>query len=190
MLAFKRLLYINTAQNSRLIPWSRKEKKYFLKWSRKEQNLTPDIFSYKCRIEIKLSTHTDLNINQNFWVLYAQLDSFIFFMTTLLVKAVTEGIRYDHYTPSMIASKVVLRTSSKKSRIKPPKVRKWKWLNSIFPCTIPEIPFDIWQFLPWPCTKNMPYFQTVPKTFATYLGWNKDGTQKLGLWCGTSLCFW
>ena len=52
-------------------------------------------------------------------MLYAQLDSFIFFMTTLLAKMVTEGIGYDHYTPSMIASKVVLRMSSKKSRIKP-----------------------------------------------------------------------
>ena len=88
-------------------------KKWFLKWSRKEQNLTPDIFSYKCRIEIKLSTHTNLNISQNFWMLYAQLNSFTVFMTTLLAKTVTEGIGYGHYTPSMTASKVVLRTSGK-----------------------------------------------------------------------------
>ena len=96
--------------------WSNKVHN-LIKCSRKEQNLTPDIFSYKCRIEIKLSTHTHLNINQNFGMLYAQLDSFIFFMTTLLAKTVSEGIGYDHYTPSVIASKVVLRTSSKKSRI-------------------------------------------------------------------------
>ena len=29
-----------------------------------------------------------------------------------------EGIRYGHYTPSMIASEDVLRASSKKSKIK------------------------------------------------------------------------
>ena len=29
------------------------------------QNLTPDIFSYIRRIEVKLSTHNHLNINQN-----------------------------------------------------------------------------------------------------------------------------
>ena len=77
-------------------------------------------------------------------MLYAQRDSFIFFMTTLLAKTVTEGIGYGHYTPSMIASEVVLRASSKKSKIKLiPKVRKWKCLNAIFPCTILEITFDI-----------------------------------------------
>ena len=39
-------------------------------------------------------------------------------MTTLLPKTVTEGIGYGHYTPSMTASKVVLRTSGKESKTK------------------------------------------------------------------------
>ena len=51
-------------------------------------------------------------------MLYDQLDSFTFFMTTLMVKTVMEGIGYGHYTPSMIASELVLRSSSKKSKIK------------------------------------------------------------------------
>ena len=50
-------------------------------------------------------------------MLYAQLDSFTFFMTKV-VKTVKEWIGYGHHTPSMIASEVVLRTSSKKSKIK------------------------------------------------------------------------
>ena len=48
-------------------------------------------------------------------MLYAQLDSFTFFMITLLAKTVTEGIGFSHYTSSMVASEVVLRTLSKKS---------------------------------------------------------------------------
>ena len=55
-------------------------------------------------------------------MLYDQLDSFTFFMTTLMAKTVMEGIwslyPYGHYTPSMIASELVLRSSSKKSKIK------------------------------------------------------------------------
>ena len=34
-------------------------------------------------------------------------------ISKIKAKTVTEGIGYDHYTPSMIASKVMLRTSSK-----------------------------------------------------------------------------
>ena len=99
LLPFKKLLFINAAQNLRLMPWSQKEKKWFLKWSWKEQNVTPDIFSYKCRIEIKLSKHNHLNLNDNFWMLYAQVESFTIFMTTLLAKTVMEGIGYGHYIP-------------------------------------------------------------------------------------------
>ena len=51
-------------------------------------------------------------------MLYAQLDSFTFFMTTFFAKTVTEGIRFGHYTPSMIASEAALRISSKKFKIK------------------------------------------------------------------------
>ena len=57
-------------------------------------------------------------------MLYDQLDSFTFFMTTLMAKTVMEGIGYGHYTPSMIASELVLRSSSKKSQDKtdPPRL--------------------------------------------------------------------
>ena len=92
-------------------------KKQFLKWSQKEQNLTQDIFSCKCRMEIKLSTFNHLYINQNFW-LSSPAGEFYIFYDNFIDQNSLGRIVYGHYTPSMIASEVVLRTSSKKSKIK------------------------------------------------------------------------
>ena len=117
-------------------------------------------------------------------MLYAQLDSFTFFMKTLLAKMVTEGIGYGHYTSSMIASEVALKTSSKKSKIKliPQSLKV-----NMFKCNIPFTSFQkshLTYIMAIPSVnlyKNMPYFETVSKTFSTFLGQIKDGIQKLGL---------
>ena len=120
-------------------------KKWYLKLSQKEQNLTPDIFSCKCRIEIKLSTYNYLNINQNFWKLYFRLHSFAFFMATFGQNGHGKNWVWSLYS-SMIASEVVLRTSSKKSKTKLiPQGYKVK----VFKCDIPLYCFrhHIWHIM-------------------------------------------